>query len=76
MAARMPRGHRKNAQPYLVKKAILEAEDIAEQLVTMREWLDDRIEQHEVFGDEVGNQVDYEYLLLCRQVIREAQREI
>lgn len=44
---------------------------LPERVLTMCEWLANRIEQHEVFGDEVGTETDFKYLLLAQLVLRQ-----
>lgn len=39
------------------------------RIARLQEWLADRLEQHEVFGDEVGTATDYFYLRLCQEML-------
>lgn len=65
------------SQKYNIRLSVLEKLSCLENRVeTLREWVDDRIEQHEVFGDEVGTNTDYEHLLLTRRVLTEVSEHL
>jgi hypothetical protein len=46
--------------------------DFEEQAERLKEWIEDRIEQHDVLGDDVGSLVDYELLVLVKGWLSEA----